>query len=70
MDPGSPFYVFATLLGLAGVFALLAHWLKQPLIVAFIGAGIVAGPSGLEWVAIGKEIDLLAIATRFTLRRD
>ena len=46
------FYEFALLLAAAGVLGLLAHWLKQPLIVAFIAVGIVVGPAGLR-----KELD-------------
>ncbi len=54
------FYEFATLLATAGVLGLVGHWLKQPLIVAFIAVGILVGPAGLKWVTVGSEIDLLA----------
>jgi Kef-type K+ transport system membrane component KefB len=57
---GNVFYEFALLLAAAGVLGLVAHWLKQPLIVAFIAVGILVGPAGLKWVTIGSEIDLLA----------
>lgn len=42
---------------LAGAFALA---LRQPLIVGFIGAGILVGPAGLDWVTGGEEFALLA----------
>lgn len=60
MEVGNVFYEFALLLAAAGVLGLIAHWLKQPLIVAFIAVGILVGPAGLKWVSIGSEIDLLA----------
>ncbi len=60
MELGNVYYEFALLLAAAGVLAFFAHWLKQPLIVAFIAVGILVGPAGLKWVTIGSEIDLLA----------
>jgi Kef-type K+ transport system membrane component KefB len=57
---GNVFYEFALRLAAAGVLGLVAHWLKQPLIVAFIAVGVLVGPAGLKWVTIGSEIDLLA----------
>ncbi len=46
--------LFAALVG-----ALGAHF-HQPLIVAFIAVGILAGPSVLGWVSADDEVDLLA----------
>lgn len=60
MGLGNVFYEFALLLAAAGVLGVAAHWLKQPLIVAFIAVGILVGPAGLKWVTIGSEIDLLS----------
>ena len=60
MELGNTFYEFAVLLTAAGALGLVAHWLKQPLIVAFIAVGILVGPAGMQWVTIGSEIDLLA----------
>ncbi len=60
MPEGNVFYEFAMLLAAAGILGFVAHWLKQPLIVAFIAVGILVGPSGLKWVSIGNEIDLLS----------
>lgn len=62
MEIGNVFYDFALLLAAAGLLGLVAHWLKQPLIIAYIAVGILVGPAGLEWVSIGSEIDLLAKA--------
>ncbi|HCO24474.1 MAG TPA: sodium:proton exchanger [Gimesia maris] len=60
MEIGNIFYEFALLLAAAGVLGLVAHSLKQPLIIAFIAVGILVGPAGLKWVTIGSEIDLLS----------
>jgi len=38
----------------------VAVLLRQPLIVAFIAVGIVAGPAGLNWVHAAEQVDLLA----------
>lgn len=46
--------LFAAAVGFAGLL------LKQPLIVSFIVAGILAGPSGLDLVRAEEHIDLLA----------
>lgn len=60
MAPGTVFHEFAILLAVAGLVGLVAHWFKQPLIIAFIIVGVFVGPAGLKWVTIGSEIDLLA----------
>jgi Kef-type K+ transport system membrane component KefB len=57
---GGPFGEIATLLALAAGVGLLALQLRQPLIVAFIFVGLLAGPSALGWVHAHDEIDLLA----------
>ncbi|WP_245834635.1 cation:proton antiporter [Vibrio salilacus] len=44
----------ATLLGFFGIL------LKQPLIVSFIGVGLLVGPSGLDLVHSQEQIDLLS----------
>jgi Kef-type K+ transport system membrane component KefB len=54
------FYEFAVLMAIAAVLGFTAHVLKQPLIIAFIAVGILVGPSGLTWVTIGSEIELLS----------
>lgn len=48
------------LLSIAAIIGALALRLRQPLIVAFIAVGILAGPSGLGLVRSGEEIELLA----------
>jgi Kef-type K+ transport system membrane component KefB len=50
----------AALLALAAAVGALALRLRQPLIVAFIAVGLLAGPSVLGWVHAHDEIDLLA----------
>jgi len=45
---------------IAAVFAFTAARLRQPVILAFIAAGVVVGPSGLGWVRSADEIHLLA----------
>jgi len=56
----SVYHEFALLLLASAVAGTIAVRLKQPLIVAFIVVGIVAGPTGLGWVSSLNEIDLLA----------
>lgn len=54
------YYEFAALLLTSALAGVLATWLRQPLIVAFIAVGILAGPSALSWVTAQDKIDLLA----------
>jgi Kef-type K+ transport system membrane component KefB len=54
------FYEISAVLALATVAGAAALVLRQPLIVAFIAVGIVAGPAGMEWVSATDQIDLLA----------
>lgn len=54
------FTEMALLLLLAAGLGALAVRLRQPLIVAFIAAGILIGPSVLGWVSANDQIDLLA----------
>lgn len=54
------FTEMAVLLLLAAAVGAIGVRLKQPLIVAFIAVGIVAGPSVLGWVSSNDQIDLLA----------
>jgi Kef-type K+ transport system membrane component KefB len=56
----SVFNEIATLLMLAAVVGFAGLMLRQPLIVSFIAAGIIAGPSGLDLVRSNEPIDLLA----------
>ncbi len=50
----------ALILFVASVIGLISIRLRQPLIVGFIAAGILLGPSSLGWVAPNDQIDLLA----------
>lgn len=54
------FYEVAAVLALASVFGILALALRQPLIVAFIATGIVAGPDALGLVQSAHHVELLA----------
>ncbi|WP_267241596.1 cation:proton antiporter [Streptomyces sp. PR69] len=54
------FALFAVILAISAVVGLLAVRLRQPLIVAFIGVGIVVGPTGFGWVEADGTIELLA----------
>lgn len=58
--PADIYFEFTLLLGLACAMGLLGMLLRQPLIVAFIVTGIVAGPSVLGLVEHHQSIDLLA----------
>jgi Kef-type K+ transport system membrane component KefB len=57
---GDVFTEIAVLLLPAAVIGAVAMSLRQPLIVAFIAVGILAGPSGLGWVSANDQVDLLA----------
>lgn len=57
---GSIFVEVAAMLAVVSVAGALAIFLRQPLIVAFIAAGILLGPSGLEWVTVNEPLELLA----------
>ena len=56
----SVFHEIAALLAVAAVAGAIGILLRQPLIVAFIAAGILVGPSGFEWVTASDQVDLLA----------
>jgi len=55
-----PFAEIALLLALAAAIGLAGTMLRQPLIVSFIAAGLIAGPSALDLVHSDAQIDLLA----------
>jgi len=55
-----PFSEIAAVLAVAGGIGALALWLRQRLIVAFIFAGILLGPAGLDWVHALDQVDLFA----------
>ncbi|MEI6915954.1 MAG: cation:proton antiporter, partial [Armatimonadota bacterium] len=50
----------AALLVLAAALGVLAVSLKQPVLIAFIAAGILAGPSGFGWIQNPEQVHLLA----------
>lgn len=54
------FYEFAVLLFVAVVVGGIATMLRQPLIVAFIAVGIIAGPTWLSVITAEESLDLLA----------
>ncbi len=54
------FTEMTVLLLLAAAVGAIGVRLRQPLIVAFIAVGILAGPSVLGWVSANDQIDLLA----------
>lgn len=54
------FNQFALLLALTSVMGFIAMKLRQPLILAFIVVGIIAGPYCLNILAARNEIDILA----------
>ena len=56
----SVFYEVAALLALGAAAGLAALFLRQPLIVGLIGAGIIAGPAVLGVARSDEHIDLLA----------
>jgi Kef-type K+ transport system membrane component KefB len=56
----STFGEIAILLALAATAGFIGLQLRQPLIVAFIGVGLLAGPSGLDLVHSEAQIEVLA----------
>ena len=54
------FYEVAAILALAAGVGLAGLWLRQPLIVSFIAAGILAGPDVLGLVQAVEHVELLA----------
>ncbi len=54
------FFEFSGLLLISALLGAVAVRLHQPLIIAFIAVGILAGPAALGWVAAHDQIDLLA----------
>ncbi len=54
------FHEIAALLSVAALLGALGLWLRQPLIVAFLGVGVLVGPAALGWVQSADQIDLLA----------
>jgi Kef-type K+ transport system membrane component KefB len=57
---GSTFNEIAALLALAGALGIVGLLLRQPLIVAFIATGIIAGPNVLGIVQSAEHINVLA----------
>lgn len=53
------FNQFALLLGLTAVIGFISFKLKQPLILAFILVGIIAGSSGLGMITASSQMELL-----------
>ncbi|MDB1088253.1 cation:proton antiporter [Streptomyces sp. ACA25] len=54
------FSLVAAVLAVSAVAGMVATRLRQPLIVAFIGVGILVGPAGTGWVVADSTIELLA----------
>ena len=60
MELPSTFVEIAVILGLAALLGALGQKLRQPLIIMFMAAGILAGPAGLGVIASHGNIELLA----------
>jgi Kef-type K+ transport system membrane component KefB len=56
----NPFYEFAAILLLTAIVSLLGRFLRQPLVVSFIGVGILVGPFGLGLLESLDQIHLLS----------
>ena len=56
----NPFFEFAAILIISALVGLVGRLLRQPLIVAFIGVGIMVGPWGLDLLESIEKIHLLA----------
>lgn len=60
MIDGNIFVEIAAILGLATLIGIIGQKLRQPLIIMFLGTGILAGPSGLGIIHSYHQIELLA----------
>lgn len=61
MDPiNNTFFEFAAILIISVFFGFLGRILKQPLIVSFIGVGLLVGPYGLNLMQSVEKIHLLS----------
>lgn len=60
MQFASVFHELAAVLAIAVVAGIIATALRQPLIIAFIAVGVVAGPAGLAWVRAADQVETLA----------
>jgi Kef-type K+ transport system membrane component KefB len=56
----TPFYELTALIALAAAIGFVGLLLRQPMVVSFIAAGILAGPSALDIVHSHASVDLLA----------
>jgi Kef-type K+ transport system membrane component KefB len=56
----NPFFELAAILIIAAIVGLVGRLLKQPLIVAFIGVGILVGPWGLDLLESIEQVHLMA----------
>ena len=56
----NPFIEFAAILIIAAVIGLAGQLFRQPLVVAFIGVGILVGPFGLDLLQSLDKIHQLA----------
>lgn len=57
---GNTFYEFAAILFITALISLAGRLLKQPLVVSFIGVGILVGPFGLNLLKSIEQIHLLS----------
>ncbi|MEX2322467.1 MAG: cation:proton antiporter [Acidimicrobiia bacterium] len=58
--PHDTFVTLAVILGLAALAGLAASRLRQPVIIAFIGIGVLVGPVGFGWVVAEGPVELMA----------
>ncbi len=57
---GNAFFEISLILMLATVLGFLGRRLRQPLLIMFLAAGIIAGPSVLGLIESHEQIELLA----------
>ena len=56
----NPFIEFAAILIIAALIGLVGQVFKQPLVVAFIGVGILVGPFGFDLLQSIEQVHLLS----------
>ncbi len=60
MEPSSLFSSFFIIFSGAAILATLSLYTRQPIIVAYVALGLIAGPSGFEWVSDPKLLNEIA----------
>jgi Kef-type K+ transport system membrane component KefB len=50
----------ATCIAAAWLLGMVAQWLKQPVLLAYLAAGFLLGPRGLEWIHERESVEVIS----------